>query len=91
MPDVVWECEYSPELAHKRDYVAITANREFQGVERHMETLLRRFDAGTYAAWNAERGALKQAVHHAGIVGAWRSRSYSSFSHGVKRSGSGAT
>ena len=48
MPDVVWECEYPSEQARARHYAKINANPEFRGVEQHMQTLLRRFDAGTY-------------------------------------------
>lgn len=48
VPDVIWECEYASEQARVRDYAAITANPAFQAVEKHMETLLRRFESGTY-------------------------------------------
>ena len=48
VPDVVWECVYPSEAARARDYAEITANAEFQGVEKHMMTLLRRFEAGAY-------------------------------------------
>ena len=48
LPDVIWQCEYPSEHARAREYAAVSANPEFQAVEKHMETLLRRFQAGTY-------------------------------------------
>ena len=53
VPDVVWECVYPSEAARARDYAAVTANPEFQGVEKHMLTLLRRFEAGAYEVQEA--------------------------------------
>lgn len=48
LADVVWECDYPSRQARARDYAAINASPEFQAVERHMETLLRRFRATSY-------------------------------------------
>lgn len=48
MPDVVWECEYPSGQARKRDDAAISGNPAFQRVEQPVETLFRRFAAGTF-------------------------------------------
>ena len=45
LADRVWEGDYPSREACARDYAAINASPEFQAVERHMETPLRRFRA----------------------------------------------
>jgi hypothetical protein len=47
-PDVIWECEYPSIEARERDAKAVTATPEFQAVQKHMATLIRRFERGTY-------------------------------------------
>jgi len=43
LPDVVWECEYPSLEARAADLARLDASREFDSVEAHMRTLIRRF------------------------------------------------
>ncbi len=43
LPDVVWECEYPNVEARAADLARLDASREFDSVEAHMQTLIRRF------------------------------------------------
>jgi hypothetical protein len=43
LPDVVWECEYPNAKARAADLARLEASREFEPIEAHMETLIRRF------------------------------------------------
>src|SRR5258708_2058839 len=47
-PDVIWECEYPSIESRARDFKAVAATPEFQAVQKHMATLIRRFERGTY-------------------------------------------
>ena len=48
LPDVVWECEY-PSLAARNDDVERLGKRaEFEQVEKHMDTLIRRFERAIF-------------------------------------------
>jgi len=48
-PDVIWECEYPNAEAREREAAAVGVAPEFQVVQRHMSTLIRRFERGTYS------------------------------------------
>jgi len=50
LPDVIWECEYPSIEARERDAKEVAATPEFQAVQKHMGTLIRRFERGTYEA-----------------------------------------
>jgi hypothetical protein len=50
LPDVIWECEYPSIEARERDAKEVAAAPEFQAVQKHMGTLIRRFERGTYEA-----------------------------------------
>lgn len=44
LPDVVWECDYPSQAARQKDVERLGRSSEFDEVERHMDTLLRKFD-----------------------------------------------
>jgi hypothetical protein len=48
LPDVIWECEYPTIKDRERDASALSASPEFQAVQKHMGTLVRRFERGAY-------------------------------------------
>lgn len=48
LPDVIWECEYPSLEARDQDSKAVGATPEFQAVQDHMATLIRRFERGVY-------------------------------------------
>lgn len=43
IPDIVWECEYPDAKAREADVARLSASEEWDGIESHMQTLLRRF------------------------------------------------
>ncbi len=48
LPDVIWECDYPTTDAREREAAAVGAAPEFQAVQKHMSTLIRRFERGNY-------------------------------------------
>lgn len=48
LPDVVWQCEYPSIEARQREADAISTKPEFEEVQKHMSTLLRRFERVSY-------------------------------------------
>jgi hypothetical protein len=54
LPDVVWECEYSNAKARAADLARLDASREFEAVEAHMQTLIRRFRRAVFTVSGSE-------------------------------------
>ena len=51
-PDVIWECDYPSRAARERDIALLSQSAEFDQVEKHMDTLLRKFDRALFEARN---------------------------------------
>jgi hypothetical protein len=54
LPDVVWECEYLNAKAREVDLARLDASREFDPVEAHMQTLIRRFRRAVFTVSESE-------------------------------------
>jgi hypothetical protein len=54
LPDVVWECEYPDAKARAADIARLDASREFDPVEAHMQTLIRRFRRAVFTVSGPE-------------------------------------
>jgi hypothetical protein len=54
LPDVVWECEYPNAQARAADVARLGASREFDEVEAHMQTLIRRFRRAVFTVSGSE-------------------------------------
>lgn len=48
LPDVVWECDYPSWASRQREVERLGRSSEFDEVERHMDTLLRKFDRAIF-------------------------------------------
>ena len=48
LPDVVWQCEYPSIEARQAEADAIATKPEFEEVQKHMSTLIRRFERVSY-------------------------------------------
>lgn len=49
LPDVIWECEYTDTGARAAEVDRLSKSREFDGVEAHMSTLIRRFSRAIFS------------------------------------------
>jgi hypothetical protein len=49
LPDVIWECDYPSQASRERDVERLGKSSEFDEVEKHMDTLLRKFDRAIFA------------------------------------------
>jgi hypothetical protein len=54
LPDVVWECEYPNAKAREADLARLDGSREFDPVEAHMQTLIRRFRRAVFTISGSE-------------------------------------
>ena len=54
LPDVVRECEYPNAKARAADLARLDASREFDSVEAHMQTLIRRFRRAVFTVSESE-------------------------------------
>lgn len=50
LPDVIWECDYSSPEAREADVARLDKSKEFDEVEKHMDTLIRDFRRVTFEA-----------------------------------------
>lgn len=49
-PDVIWECDYPSQAAREKDVARLSQSAEFEEVEKHMDTLLRKFDRAVFTS-----------------------------------------
>ena len=48
LPDVIWDCDYPSRASREKDVERLDKSTEFSEVEKHMDTLLRKFDRAVF-------------------------------------------